>query len=132
MVTASAPRNHSQSKPGNTMQVLLNTDHPVADFDTLSTHVSAVVDEALMHHRDHITRVEVHLGDENGSKTGPGDKRCMMEARLDGRPPIAVTQHADSVEAAVHSTVRSLAKAIEHALGRAADAPKNRGQPVEG
>jgi hypothetical protein len=100
------------------MQVLLNTDHHVGDFDALSTHVSAVVGEALMHHRDHITRVEVHLGDENGAKSGPDDKRCMMEARLDGRPPVAVTHHADTVESAVRGAVRSLAKAIEHALGR--------------
>ena len=100
------------------MQVLLNTDHSVTDFDTLYTHVDAVVSEALNHHRDHITRVEVHLGDENGKKTGPDDKRCMMEARLDRRPPIAVTHHADTVESAVHGAARSLAKAIDHAIGR--------------
>jgi hypothetical protein len=104
------------------MQVLLNTDHPVPDFDALSTHVSAVVEETLMHHRDHITRVEVHIGDENGSKTGPGDKRCMMEARLDGRGPVAVTQHADTIDSAVHGAAKSLAKAIEHVLGRSAGA----------
>jgi hypothetical protein len=107
------------------MQVLLNTDHPAEDFDTLSTHVTAVVDEALSHHRDHITRVEVHLGDENGAKTGPGDKRCMMEARVDGRPPIAVTHHADTVESAVHGAARSLAKAIEGVTGRAASVRGN-------
>jgi hypothetical protein len=104
------------------MQVLLNTDHPAGDFDTLSTHVTAVVDEALMHHRDHITRVEVHLGDENGAKTSPADKRCMMEARLDGRQPIAVTHHADTVESAVHGAARSLAKAIDGVIGRTARA----------
>jgi hypothetical protein len=109
------------------MQVLLNTDHPVEDFDTLSKHVSAVVDEALLHHHDRISRVEVHLGDENGSKTGPDDKRCMMEARLDGRPPIAVTHHADTVDAAVHGAARSLAKAIEHVLGRSVSAREVRG-----
>ncbi len=101
------------------MQVILNTDHPAGDFDSLSTHVTAVVDEALVHHHNHITRVEVHLGDENGPKTSPGDKRCMMEARVDGRPPIAVTHHADTVESAVHGAARSLAKAIEGVLGRA-------------
>jgi hypothetical protein len=110
------------------MQVILNTDHPAGDFDSLSTHVSAVVDETLIHYRDRITRVEVHLGDENGAKAGPGDKRCMMEARVDGRPPIAVTHHADTVEAAVHGAARSLAKAIESVLGRAASARGSRGR----
>jgi hypothetical protein len=113
------------------VQVLLNTDHHVGDFDTLSTHVSAVVDEALNHFRDHITRVEVHLADENGQKPGPDDKRCMMEARLDHRQPIAVTHHADTVESALHGAARRLAKAVEGVIGRAQahrplDAPATR------
>jgi hypothetical protein len=43
----------------------------------------------------------VHLGDENGHKRGGNDKRCMMDARLDGRPPIAVTQQAPPLDQAV-------------------------------
>lgn len=100
------------------MQVLLNTDHSTADFEALSTHVNAVVGEALNHRRGQITRVEVHVGDENGGKSGPDDKRCMMEARLERRPPIAVTHHADSMESAVSGAARALARAVEHAIGR--------------
>jgi hypothetical protein len=114
------------------MQVLLNTDHSVGDFGALSTHVSAIVDEALVHHHDHISRVEVHLGDETGAKAGPGDKRCMMEARLDGRKPIAVTHHADTVESAVHGAARRLAKAIGGVLGRSAKKRETRGRAAEG
>jgi len=102
------------------MQVLLNTDQSVADFDMLSNHVDAVVSEALNHHRHLITRVEVHLGDENGKKSGADDKRCTMEARLDRRPPVAVTHHADTVKSAVRGAARSLAKAVEHVIGRSA------------
>ena len=100
------------------MQVLLNSDHAVADFSTLSMHVDAVVNETLMHHRHHITRVEVHIGDENGKKSGPDDKRCTMEARLDRRPPVAVTHRANTIDSAIHGAARTLAKAIEHVLGR--------------
>lgn len=39
--------------------------------------------------RPGISRVEVHLSDEDGKKGGQNDKRCMMEARLDGRQPAA-------------------------------------------
>ena len=114
------------------MRVLLNTDHSVADFDTLNTHVDAVVSEALNHHRNHITRVEVHIGDENGKKTGPDDKRCMMEARLERRPPVAVTHHAGTIESAVHGAARSLAKAIEKVLGRSAIAHDQHGRAAAG
>jgi hypothetical protein len=104
------------------MQVLLNTDQSVRDFVTLSTHVDAVVSEALMHHRNHITRIEVHLGNENGRQSGPDDKRCTMEARLDRRPPVAVTHHARTIESAVRGAARIMAKAIEHVIGRSASA----------
>ena len=42
-----------------------------------------------------------------------------MEARLTGRPPIAVTNHADSLDAAVNGAAHKLVRAIEHQLGRA-------------
>ena len=80
--------------------------------------VSAVVGEALTHYRNQITRVEVHLADEIGGKSRPDDKRCMMEARIDHRKPIAVTHHANTVDSAVHGAAKSLAKAIDHAIGR--------------
>jgi hypothetical protein len=35
--------------------------------------------------------VEVHLSDENGKKGGSHDKRCMMEARLEGHQRGALT-----------------------------------------
>jgi hypothetical protein len=43
-----------------------------------------------------------------------------MEARLDGRPPIAVTHHADTLGNAVSGAAEKLARSIEHTLGRAA------------
>ncbi len=33
--------------------------------------------------------MEVHRSDENGSKSGQNDKRCVTEARLEGRQPVA-------------------------------------------
>jgi hypothetical protein len=100
------------------VQVLINTDHSVGDYEALSTHVTDVVTGALKHHRGHITRVEVHIGDENGAKSGPDDKRCMMEARLEGRGPFAVTHHAETVNSAVHGAAEALTKVLDSALGR--------------
>ena len=107
------------------MQVLTNTDHAVGDHETLSTHVSTVVAAALKHFSDHITRVEVHLVDENGAKGGPDDKRCMMEARFEGRKPLAVTHHAGTVELAVHGAATALAKLVDRALGHSSRTRKS-------
>lgn len=108
------------------MKVLIHADPSVGDYDTVTSRVSDVVTGALKHVSDRITRVEVHLGDENGAKGGADDKRCMMEARLEGRQPVAVTHHADTVDAAVHGAAGNLAKVIDGVLGRSAS---KRGTP---
>ena len=41
----------------------------------------------------------------------------MMEGRLDGREPITVTQHATTMEQAIHDAVHTLKRSIESALG---------------
>jgi hypothetical protein len=102
------------------MQVLINTDHNVEGREAMAAEVTTVVVGALQRFSDRITRVEVHIGDENGSKGGPNDKRCMMEARLKGRQPIAVTHHAETIALAVHGAAHDLTRVIESALDRAA------------
>ncbi len=103
------------------MQIQLNTDHNIEAHEGLSNHVSAVVEAALSRFGDRVTRVEVHLSDENGDKSGQDDKRCMMEVRLAGRQPIAVTHHADSVHMAIDGAVAKLERAVETISGRSRD-----------
>lgn len=103
------------------MQIQVNTDNNVDGHDGLTLHVRTVVEGALHRFAHQITRVEVHLGDENGDKSGGDDKRCMMEARLAGRQPTAVTHHAPSVHQAIDGAAEKLERALEHALGRLDD-----------
>jgi hypothetical protein len=42
----------------------------------------------------------------------------MMEARLEGRGPFAVTHHAETVNSAVHGAAEALTKVLDSALGR--------------
>ena len=77
------------------MQIQINTDHNIEGHEALTAHVSDLVESALSQFSDHITRVEVHLSDENSDKKhGNDDMRCMMEARLEGHQQVAVTHHA--------------------------------------
>jgi ribosome-associated translation inhibitor RaiA len=100
------------------MQVQVNTDHTIGGHEALAANIRSVVEGTLSRFSDHITRVEVHLTDENGNKGGPNDKRCMMEARLEGRQPIAVTNEAATVDGAVDGAADKLHKLIEGTLGR--------------
>jgi len=102
------------------MQVQINTDHNIEGREAMAAQVTGVVVDVLERFSDRITRVEVHLGDENGPKHGQNEKRCMLEARLKGRQPIAVTRHAMTIEQAVHGAAHDLIRVIEKTLGRAA------------
>lgn len=112
------------------MQVQINTDHNIAGHEALSAQVTAVVESALGRVSDHITRVEVHLTDENADKHGQNDKRCMMEARLEGRQPIAVTHQAATLDQAVDGAADKLTRLIESTLGRRRDLNFQRTDPI--
>jgi hypothetical protein len=67
-------------------------------------------------------KVEVHLSDENShKKSGHNDKRCVLEARLEGLQPIAVTLQAATLDQAVDGAAEKLKNSLESALGRLHD-----------
>lgn len=101
------------------MQIQINADRHIEGSEARDQWARSVVESSLGHLAQHVTRVEVHLSDENAGKGGAPDKRCLMEARLNGRPPIAVTNHAESLDAAVNGAAGKLVHAMEHDLGRA-------------
>lgn len=104
------------------MQIQMNTDANIEGHEALATQISSVVESALNRFSDHITRVEVHLSDEDsGKKGGQDDMRCMLEARLEGRQPIAVTHQAATVDQAVDGAADKLTSLIESTLGRLRD-----------
>jgi ribosome-associated translation inhibitor RaiA len=103
------------------MLVQIHTDPNIESNDTLTTRVEEAVTGAVGRFGDRVSRVQVHLEDENASKSGERDKRCMMEARLDGRPPVAVTHHADSVERAIIGAADKLERTLDSSLGRLRD-----------
>lgn len=118
---ALSPYQHLEKR----MQIQINTDHHIAGHEALAAHVRSIVEHALSHLTDHLTRVEVHLSDENGPakshKTGQSDKRCLLEARLANYQPLAVTAHAATVHQSVDAAADKLARMIESTLGRLHD-----------
>ncbi|OAI15592.1 ribosomal subunit interface protein [Methylomonas lenta] len=104
------------------MQIQINTDHNIEGHEAMAAHVSSIVESALSQVSDHITRVEVHLSDENSDKKhGNVDIRCMMEARLEGHQPVAVTHHAEALHPAVDGAADKLCRLIDSTLGRLRD-----------
>ena len=100
------------------MKIQINTDQNIEGSEGYTAHVDSVVAKALSHYSAHISRVEVHLSDENGAKDGQNDKRCMIEARVEGRPPTAVTCDAATMERAISGAADKLKNALSSTIGR--------------
>ena len=118
------------------MQVKINTDSTIERHQGLDDHVAQVVKGAVDRFSEHITRVEVHLSDNNSQKSADGDNRCLMEARVTGYQPIAVTAHAATLHQAISGAAEKLKRAIDSALGRLHDrqmhaSPQRVGVPDE-
>jgi ribosome-associated translation inhibitor RaiA len=100
------------------MTIQFNTDNNIKGSEKLRAPLIALISEELDRYSHQITRVEVHLSDENGPKEGQNDKRCTIEARLEGLKPIAVTNHANTHEQAVEGAVEKLKASLETLIGR--------------
>jgi len=101
------------------MQVLFNyagVEHSTA----LEDHVRHQIDHQFGRFSDRVTRVEVHITDENSHKHGSADKHCTLEARPAGMKPIAVESRAADFYAAVNDAAGKLGRALVHRFERKA------------
>ena len=95
------------------MQIQINTDKNVEGNERLVTYFTSELNNELTRFDDKITRIEVHFGDENSTKFCKNDKRCLIEVRLAGLQPIAVTDHSESIEKAFYNALVKVKKILE-------------------
>jgi len=95
------------------MIIQINTDKNVEGDERLESYLNTIIKDELSHFSDNITRIEVHLADENSQKNGEDDKRCMIEARIENIQPIAVTSYANTAKIAVNDALEKLKASLE-------------------
>ncbi len=100
------------------MQIQVHSDNHIEGSARLAEWVSDNVASKLDRFEEDLTRVVVHLNDENGIKAGTHDKRCQIEARPKGQQPISVTHKAESLEFAVEGAIEKLNHALSHQFGK--------------
>jgi ribosome-associated translation inhibitor RaiA len=100
------------------MHIQVNTDNNIAGREDVVRFVESVLQSKLGNIADPITRIEVHLKDESATKHGADDKRCMVEARLQGRQPVSATHASDNLQSAVTGAVDKLRNVLDRELGK--------------
>jgi hypothetical protein len=100
------------------MQIQFNTDKTINGDENQEDYFTSLLSEALKRFQSNLTRIEVHLSDNNGSKEGLNDMECLLEARIEGRQPIAVSCKANTTELALTGAIEKLKSSLETILGR--------------
>lgn len=101
------------------MQIQINTDKNISGNESKAQSIEATLNQVLARFADQITRLEVHLSDENSSsKQGVIDKRCLLEARLAGRKPTSVSDTALTIQQSVNGAAQKMLSLLESELGK--------------
>lgn len=100
------------------MIIQLNSDKNLVLHEEYRDKLNNLFADELSRFSEYITRLEVHLSDENGAKFGMKDKRCLLEARQEGRQPIAVSEVAETYDIAIARAVNKLEVSLSSIQGR--------------
>ncbi len=100
------------------MQVQFNSDSSVMGTENVADRIEAKVRDKLARFEERLTRLEIHLHDENAHKHGHDDKACTIEARPRGGRAIGVTENASTVDDAARKAANTLAQRLERFFGK--------------
>jgi hypothetical protein len=99
------------------MLIQISTDRTVHGGEEMVRHFESDLAARLSRFSDHLTRLEVHFSEETAAGDAL-DRRCVLEARPEGRPAVAVSHHAGSVAEACRGAALKLESVLESLYGR--------------
>jgi len=103
------------------MKIQFNTDKNISGDERHEQYFTSLIASSLERFQSHISRIEVHLSDENGAKEGLKDKHCLLEARIEGQKPLVTSSSGNTVEIAVSGAISKLKITLDSTLGRRQD-----------
>jgi ribosome-associated translation inhibitor RaiA len=103
------------------MQIQVNSNHTIETGESFGRWANSELNESLRRFKDDITRIEVHMSDENSGKVSVNQKRCTMEARLAHHEPVAVNHDAPSQDLAFRGASDKLRHLLERTLDKLRD-----------
>ncbi|MCB0397198.1 MAG: HPF/RaiA family ribosome-associated protein [Flavobacteriales bacterium] len=100
------------------MKVQINTGGMIRGSQAFNASLTDLISEKLKRFDPYVTRIECYLKDVDGAKNGLDDKRCALEARVEGMQPFAVVSSADSYDRAVAEALARLEASLGSVIGK--------------
>ena len=94
------------------MTIQINTDKNLTIHAEYQSQIEEQVTTALARFSDYISSVQVHLSDENGSKDGLNDKKCVLEAHISGKSAAIGTNFGETYDLALTGALAKLKSAL--------------------
>ncbi|HET9239595.1 MAG TPA: HPF/RaiA family ribosome-associated protein [Oligoflexus sp.] len=100
------------------MYIQVNAHNSLTAPARLQSWASDELERALSRFSAKLSRIEVYLSDENKDKEGANDKRCAIEAKLDGFPMMAVAHQGDTIGEALLGATEKLERILDKKIGK--------------
>jgi hypothetical protein len=100
------------------VQFQFNSDNQIEGDAGMAERVESLVRTKLSRIAERLTRVEVHVGDVDGPRSGPNDKRALVELRPAGLQPISGSAQGAGIETCVSSATDKALAAFDRQLGK--------------
>jgi len=94
------------------MIIQLNADKNLAIHEAAGDAIKKLLIDELNRYSKHISRLDIHIADENGIKQGFNDIQCMIEAHRERTAPVVVTNVADTVDQSVNGAIEKMKHAL--------------------
>lgn len=103
------------------MQVQVHTDNHIEGTEAMALWASTTIKAALTRFAGQISRIEVHLSDENAGKKNTAESiQCTMEARVEGHQPLVLKHQGANLNQAVEGAAEKMERLIASTLDRTA------------
>lgn len=103
------------------MDIQVHTDHNIEGSSELQAYVTDVISDNFDRYKNAITRVVVHLSDENAGKISDNDKKCLIEARIANHRPVVVSHNANNIHQAIQASCDKLLRSLDTMVGKMTD-----------
>jgi hypothetical protein len=102
--------------------IQIHADNQVESDAERDDRLAEQIRQRLARFEGRITDVEIHVSDVNGPRGGASDMRATLEARINGVPPVAVSDEGSTVDRAIMGAAKKVVRALDHQLGKLSDA----------
>jgi hypothetical protein len=100
------------------MRIQVNSDNTILMDARLKSYAKGEVTRVLSRFTARLTRVEVHLSDVDGPRTGRSDKRCLIEVRPASAKPLTTSAKANTVALAIGEALGKMRRSLTRFFGR--------------